>query len=324
MQSQQRHFRLGNYPLTNKEAISFLSDDLEMPDFQVKMQQHKLNTLNNILGRFKRIVPGGNVSVLTENNDNYVQDERQFLVKVKNHILSHRGGHCFWFSSFLSALLAHIGYKVGLVGANDRSLDSIYNVHAAIIVFDLLYPGSKHLLEASPTYPIFEAVRLPLKGEEDVYLSRYGGRKHKFVNAGGDIIKYCHLLEKGERPRTDWSDVISEHDGLWEVDMEYRTASCIPLSYFTENAFLVTAFPTIISFNHRNLFLRGFSQGKWVLIFNQRVTLRDEKGFLLEKLRASSSSDVVNFVTTYFPQFSPEEIEKGWDKKQAFDLSCRW
>lgn len=312
-----------NYPLTKEETISFLTDHLKMPNiFADEVKFDKLNILNHIVRRIKHLVPGGNISFLTSTGENYMQEENLFLRKTKNDMLSLQGGQCLWFSGFLSAILSNIGYKVGLVGANDRSLDSMYDSHSAILVFDLLYPGSKHLVESSPTYPIFAAV--PLNGDKEYDLCSFGGTKHKFVDAGNGIVKYCHLLQRGALPRTKWSDVIEQENELWEVDMEYRTAACKPLSYFTGLMVLVVSIPSIVPFYHTNIFLRGFSKGKGVVIFNQKVTLTDENGYILEKFSVNSSYDIVEVVTKYFPQYTPTTIKKclvNRGKVQAFTLS---
>lgn len=123
-----------------------------------------------------------------------------------------------WFGTFLHALFKKLHFHAHLIGANDGVFDRIYDMHQAVIVQDVVSNGSLHLLETSPTYPIFQAIPLHLGNEAH----NFANVRRMFVKCGRGILKYCHLLGQGQLPRSHLSEIIEYEGGQWEVVMTYR------------------------------------------------------------------------------------------------------
>ncbi|KAJ8020994.1 hypothetical protein HOLleu_40743 [Holothuria leucospilota] len=61
-------------------------------------------------------------------------------------IFRRHGGYCFYTNIFFKALLDCMGYKTFHIGGNNPG-DYQFDTHAGIIVCDLTYPGSYHLVD---------------------------------------------------------------------------------------------------------------------------------------------------------------------------------
>lgn len=273
------------------------------------LMQDRLTFLNEVLKRFKLSMPGNNLTAISfSTNENLGEDEEAILQQLKQDILSLHGGQCYWFGLFLHALLRRLGYDAQLVGAGDRVYDAVFDMHPAIIVRDLSYDGSLHLIESSPTYPIFEVIPLAFDKRQCVYSLSDG--KQKIIKGGKGIVKYCQKIERGGLPRSSLSEVIDEDGNLWEVYVTYRYNTVRSVSHFVELVYFFRSAPRLGAFFHKNLLINGFSRGNWVTIVNRQVTVTGVDGIQIDTWKVSSMDKMPHVVVKYFPQYPLKFVKK--------------
>lgn len=320
--SQQYSLQKEEYPLDYGEVMSYLSHALQMKNVCSKLGHDRFGFVKEVLKRLKLRTPANNltcISLLT--NERLTNNQELWLQQMKEDMLSLQGGQCYWFGTFLYALLGQLGFDIHLVGGGDKAYDIMFDMHSALIVYNLTFVGSIHLLESSPTYPIFQVI--PLNPGSKTLIPNFAQVKRKFINDGKGVLKYCHLLGQGEEPRSYLSEIIEEGGSLWEVMVTYRYMSSKTVSHFIDIIAFAQLAPGLGRYYHKNILVHGFSSNRWISVFNCNVKIADPQGVTLNSFKVSSLFKVKDVILKYFPQYPPSLIDKCIKHVQRSDLKLK-
>ncbi|XP_071812750.1 uncharacterized protein [Apostichopus japonicus] len=290
------------YPLTKSEAIHFLEKVLKVPNPVKLCQENKISFLKKVTEGMNRALPFSNVVLLGRDRDLRVAPS---LEECKQEVKALRGGSCFIVNTFNKALLELMGFRCHHVPGNDS--DSIYNgTHVGLIVVDLRYPGSRDIVEAGTTKPLFDAIPLDFKDESPEY--QFGHVRSKFFREEQRVGWYKEIEKDSQKTR----NVMIKGGKKWEKLMEYEVDVLVPFPMMVKMHSVVWPSAKIIPEIHGDVMVVGYSGSDFVKIRGKYVSIIDKHLRECSKV-AKTKEELIGVFQEYFPQFTKEMVVSAID-----------
>ncbi|KAJ8023928.1 hypothetical protein HOLleu_36507 [Holothuria leucospilota] len=286
--------------VTKEEAINFVEKVLELHNPIAAVTKNPLEFLQELHKKLRYSVPFTNLSYATKAGLQTVDPKQK-----KDLLFRQQGGLCFDVFPLIKAVFQHLGYKPFLISAGiPSSRTRVTESHVGLVVKDITYPGSVHLVETGTRHPILQPVALDFSSvSQEYHLGLYPVR---FFKDGPGIVKMCS-------PNNDdngFSKIKFEGE-KWKVLITYRllqhrsTHDCYNVvNYLAKNN---NDLPEV----RNQLFIFGFSQGLPTSIVGNQFFQYSKNGLNKKKRTLRNDSEIIKTVQEHFPQYSTEKLEEG-------------
>lgn len=289
------------YPLTVKEAFSFIEDVLKLPNPQSLLREDRHAFLNLLAKQMNYAVPFSNIVLVGKP---FGQRVAPSLEECKEEVVACRGGSCFIINTFNKILLDLLGYKTRFT-TGKNPYHKVMGTHTGLVVQDLRYSGSEDLLEVGTRRPLFEAIPLDFGEESPEYA--FGHVVSKFFRSEDGLVHWCKELDRNTKAQ---EAVIERGNKRWEVQLIYDLDLTVPLSLMVACHGLIWPNADIVPEVHGDAVVSGYSGKQFVVIKGKQVSVVRED-FSKENYTAESKEHLINIYQKYFPQFSVAMVERA-------------
>lgn len=171
-----------NVEIFSKErAEVFVTEVLHLPHPDRLFQKDKLGLLSQIVVTFQAVIPFQNFSLMA------VPLSKRRVPTMETNIKeveAGRGGLCYTLNTFMKLLLEALGYTVHHVLSTVKYPDN----HIITMVYDIVFPGDKYLIEVGVGSPTFRPIPINFENESPVYEDSFV--KYKYAWKDGLLWRY--------------------------------------------------------------------------------------------------------------------------------------
>lgn len=270
--------------ITTAEAISFVTEVLDVSCPAERSKSDRFTLLAEIIKAFHGVIPFQSLSLIAVEPKN--RRSAPSLEEIKADVTSGKGGLCYSLNTFMKLLLQALGYEVYHVISSIVKPDN----HILTIVRNLQKPGDKFLVDVGIGYPTFDPVPLDFVEESSVYKQSF--LEYKFVWVEGMLVRFHR---KGElRPMKEGEVVIDGWRKVCIIDPTPRD-----LTYFQKPMDKVYSDPSLSPF-HTSLRVVYFPRGKAVCIRDNCLLVENDSHELVGEPLADGK-EIVDKVRELFP-----------------------
>ncbi|KAJ8020997.1 hypothetical protein HOLleu_40746 [Holothuria leucospilota] len=302
------------YPLTDDEALYFLENILKISQPLKLLKKDRVEFLNVFLFQMNTYIPFNNIQFVGRVFD---KDYSLTFSEGKMAMFAQQGSTCLTINLFTKAILDSLGYKAFHIGANNPG-DITFDSHVSIIICDLTFQGSLHLVDPGMTRPFYEAIPLDFSEESKIYQFNY--LKCKLFKGDHGVVHLCTFIPEGQ---TATSPTVIESKGMsWKIQISYRPHLKRSREYFYQKMNKILGFPSIMPDVFRSIGIitrrdgRSFHLMYQDDLFSLRYMHKDPSQcevFVLTK------EEFINFMEKEFPQFPRSLVEKAVQNKILFN-----
>ena len=283
--------------LSIEEAFSFLSNVLCISEPEKKLKGNRLSLLAEIQRAMFYHIPYQTLrSLSTPHEERHLPTP----VEIKEDVFNKIGGRCYTLNIFGMMLLRALGYDLTLVPSTVMTHE---DTHAVLIVNDLIYPGSKHLVDFGSASPTFHPIPLDFEEISPEYTDSH--LRYRFVRQGETIVRQ-HRAETDPRHVSLLKEFTT--DGWMSFFFIHIDRSVNAAHFASTVSKLYTdadsGFPFLIT-----MYCSAYPNGRLVYIKNTTLLLEDGEG-RVQKSYLRSRGDLVAAYARYFPQF-PEMMVRA-------------
>lgn len=292
------------YPLTKREALSFLEDKLEIPNPEKLATEDRQLFLNTFVEQMKYKLPFTNIPEFTsEGNINVLS-----IHELKKAVVTMKGTSCIGLNAFAQALLNHFNFRsLGVWSSVYRWRNYIEDNHLAILVHDLTHPGSKHLIDVGSRY-FLSPICLNFTRVSPTYTIR--NIPYKFFNASPGVIHFCTKVKQPKTSPGDARLIYYEDEDCWEVLTVFRTTKLSHFPDILKGYHENVSNPDLLSKALQLFLLVGYPNRLMVNITQSRCTTITKEGHKDVTL-IETKEHFMETVFKYFPQYTEEEINNA-------------
>ncbi|KAJ8032862.1 hypothetical protein HOLleu_22931 [Holothuria leucospilota] len=290
-----------SYNLTKEEALCFVEKVLDIPTPENLIHANKEYFIREFVRQVNLNIPFTNVPFITNKGLTTLS-----LNECKEAMFTRQGGNCVIISSFVKAVIELLGidcYTIG--GSLYRWKNPVFEDHLAVIVQNVTFPGSLHLLDLGTRY-FFEPVPLDFDRVSPVYQCRHFPYRFFHVSAG--VVQLCRKYKLSKKGPNHLRLIYVENDEWWEVLTTFRTLQPKCLLNGLELNRLIAEDRNLTSLSGSDILLFGYPNGLSVDITTKRCLTMSENG-LTEMVKMTSPRNVIETVQKYFPQYSYLQVE---------------
>ena len=259
-------------PMEQVEAISFVTNNLCIPDVQRKLNESKYELLCEIVRAFHEKIPFQSLILLSVP---LPKRRKPILDEILSDIQSFKGGLCYTINTFSKLLLEALGYIVFHVLSTVKFPDNHMITIACI-------DGVKYLVENGCGYPTLQPIPLDFKDESPVYENSF--IKFKLVWVSEYVI---------ERRQTFLTP-----NSTWQF---FYSFSMRPRELHEFDGPMIVAYtdPNAIPF-HVSFRAMKFCNGKAIGI-RDMTFLEEDDNHILHEFPISSEAELLDTVKKHFP-----------------------
>ena len=263
---------------SKESADIFVTKMLHLPHPDSLFQKDKLGLLSQIVETFQAAIPFQSLSLMAK-----PLSKRRVPTMEENisEVEAGRGGLCYTLNTFMKILLEALGYTVHHVLSTVKYPDN----HILSMVYDVLFPGDKYLVEVGVGYPTFRPIPINFDKESPVYEDSFV--KYKYAWKDGLLVRYQTLCGCKHGGHAAWQYVYS-------VDVTPRE-----LSTFESPMATVYTNPDSCPF-HTSLRAIIFRNQTAVCIRDMSLLIEDDSHDLKET-NFSCDQEFLDAVNKYFP-----------------------
>ncbi|CAH1789914.1 unnamed protein product [Owenia fusiformis] len=306
--------------LTKEECESFLTDILQIPDWNDQLQKDRAELLNHLMIKYQQNQPFQTLTLLRiDPKDRKVP----MWQEIKTAILAKEGGLCHTSNTFMWALLKALGYDVYLsVSSVITQRDEQYlkkNLdHTIVIVRDLVVKGSLHVVDCALGLPIRQAVMIKDPTQDQASLNdiiyQGSGEIYKYVRTDDNLCIRYHILKKDKMEQkeltNDWKL------SYWFNIQPNNFADFYDTSFM--RIYLGEKGPTeeIHRFHYYILLTRLNREKRRITIRNQELLVENDEHIM--DTTDIPSHEIRDYILKYFPAFKGKEniIEEAFTNMQ--------
>ena len=183
---------------SREDSLSFVSNVLEVKEFEKRFDENKLTVLNEIIWSFHQHIPFSNIKHVSKP----FKDRRTPTLKESMEmVLSRQGGLCLTLNTVIFRVLRELGYYISLaVGTVISENDHVFCIARALDE-DV---ESLFIVDVGFAFPLFKAVKLVPNGDSEV------------LSTASLVLKYRHM-ENGDYCRLHRKVDKKSGDVVWEV-----------------------------------------------------------------------------------------------------------
>lgn len=183
---------------SREDSLSFVSNVLEVKEFEKRFDENKLTVLNEIIRSFHQHIPFSNIKHISKP----FKDRRTPTLKESMEmVLSRQGGLCLTLNTVIFRVLRELGYYISLaVGTVISENDHVFCIARALDE-DM---ESLFIVDVGFAFPLFKAVKLVPNGDSEVLSTVSLVLKYRHMENGD----YCRLHRKVDK---------KSGDVVWEV-----------------------------------------------------------------------------------------------------------
>ena len=183
---------------SREDSLSFVSNVLEVKEFEKRFDENKLTVLNEIIRSFHQHIPFSNIKYISKP----FKDRRTPTLKESMEmVLSRQGGLCLTLNTVIFCVLRELGYDISLaVGTVISENDHVFCIARALDE-DM---ESLFIVDVGFAFPLFKALKLVPNGDSEV------------LSTASLVLKYRHM-ENGDYCRLHRKVDKKSGDVVWEV-----------------------------------------------------------------------------------------------------------
>lgn len=293
--------------LTKEEALRFVEEKLKIPEVERSFERDRHGLLNDMVRFFYTYAP---FQTLTNFDDELQLRCIPNFEKIKEDVLSGRGGMCVTLNGFFCALLNKLGY-VAYLTAGYCFPTVLVITHAVIIVSNVRETGDRYFVDAGFGYHARCVVPLDFETESSTEVDNIWFRKFVKlpITSSGDI-EFDRLHKRRN------STKLNE----WDMSAERRPDEWINLCRFTLKTYSIQELIEAININvyqnpkhwvSRTIFITNAKDGRCVHIRNNYLlTIRpfDDTDGCFEGTLLETEADMIDAIRREFPVFEDERL----------------
>lgn len=196
--------------LSEEEAFSFIEDVLAVRNARQKLECDRLAFLDSLIHSMYQTIP---FQSLYRCSIPAKERHRPPFSIIKQNMMKKYGGTCETIQPFFKCLLDALGFKTDLFpGSILGNVDG----HTGIVVHNLEFHGSKHMVEVGCACPVLTAIPLNFEKESQMYSHSF--LTHKYLRRADGILEWLHRFK----------DV----DSGWFKFAELNISRLVDISYF--------------------------------------------------------------------------------------------
>ena len=178
---------------SREDSLSFVSNVLEVKEFEKRFDENKLTVLNEIIRSFHQHIPFSNIKHISKP----FKDRRTPTLKESMEmVLSRQGGLCLTLNTVIFRVLRELGYYISLaVGTVISENDHVFCIARALDE-DV---ESLFIVDVGFAFPLFKAVKLVPNGDSEVLSTASLVLKYRHMENGD----YCRLHRKVDKKSGD-------------------------------------------------------------------------------------------------------------------------
>lgn len=290
-----------SYNLTKGEALSFVEKVLDIPTPEDLILANKEYFIKEFVRQVNLKIPFTNIPFVTNKGLATLS-----LNECKEAMFARQGGNCMIINTFAKAVIELFGINCYIVGGSlYQWKDPAFDDHLAVIVQNVTFPGSLHLLDLGTRY-FFEPVPLDFDRVSTVYRCRHFSYRFFYVSAG--VVQLCRKCKLSKDEPDHLRSMYVENDGWWEVLTTFRILQPKCLLDCLELNRLIAENKNLTPLAGSDILLFGYPNGLLVNITTKRCLTMSESG-LTEVIKMTSPRNVIEAVQKYFPQYSYQHVE---------------
>lgn len=178
---------------SREDSLSFVSNVLEVKEFEKRFDENKLTVLNEIIRSFHQHIPFSNIKHISKP----FKDRRTPTLKESMEmVLSRQGGLCLTLNTVIFRVLRELGYYISLaVGTVISENDHVFCIARALDE-DM---ESLFIVDVGFAFPLFKAIKLVPNGDSEVLSTASLVLKYRHMENGD----YCRLHRKVDKKSGD-------------------------------------------------------------------------------------------------------------------------
>ncbi|CAH1784293.1 unnamed protein product [Owenia fusiformis] len=292
--------------LTRVETESFLTDVLQIKNWNEQLQKDREEFLNILMVVYQQNEPFQTLSFMSED---FEIRRIPNWTEIKTAIFTKEGGLCHTLNTFLWTLLKSLGYDVYLVMANvvigEKHLKKTLN-HTVVIVRDLATKGSLHVVDCGFGQPMFKAALIKdnTKDQDNIndFNHQGSGEIYKYVRKDEDTyVRYhmsCNKKEKIDASADDWR--LSYWFNIQPNDFTDFYGNSVMNVYFGDRSPLEK-----ISSFHYTILLMRLDGERDIMIKNQKFSNENDE-HIMEAIDIPVD-ELSDNIIKHFPYFKDKE-----------------
>nr|XP_054769441.1 uncharacterized protein LOC129277266 [Lytechinus pictus] len=295
--------------LTDKEALSYLDENLRMASVEQMLSADRETLLNAIIAAMHRHLPFHTVKNLVTPQENR---HLPTLEEIKEDMHEGTGGLCYTLNVFCRVLLRALGYDVVFVPSDCRGYK---DVHMLLMVRHLTAEGSSHMVDVGSGCPSFRAISFDFEGETSpVYQDSF--LRYRFVRQGDAVVRQHAIITDQDR-----AEEFEATTGEWFSYITIHYKKYVRMDYFKDTT---TAFYTVVNPDVpflTSLRCLAFPDNRFICI-KDTTLLKEKEGGRVEKSYFRSRDEILSAFLLYFPQFPRSVILTAMnDQNVSFDFN---
>lgn len=288
------------FPLTKEEAVCFVKEVLQLPEPNRKMEENRLEFLNQVIKLMYFTIPFTNLG----NTKDCVTFVMPNFAEIKEAMFSRQGGTCVNFTIFTFALLEAFDYDAYICDGGHAGGKSN---HSAIVVRDLIFSGSKHLVDTGAGVPLFQAYPLDFETVSPIYRDDY--MTYRFVKRMDGTIACEKILAKDHY----WDFAMSKNKvnliGEWYAFMTYEVDIPRDIDFIVETRQKMYEIENIPPYMLLTILLICYPKGRLNSITNMAHFCSSEEGAITYS--ELSGQEVIERSLEHYPQFPEDLLQVG-------------
>lgn len=286
------------FPLTKGEAICFIEEVLQLREPNRKMEENRLEFLNQVVKSMYSTIPFTNLGNTKDNVTLMMPD----FADIKDAMFSRQGGTCVNFTIFTFALLEALDYDVYICDGGHAGGKSN---HSALVVRDLTFSGSQHLVDTGAGIPLFQAYPLDFDTVSPIYHDDY--MTYRFVKRMDGTIACEKILAKDHY----WDFTMSKNKvnliGKWYSFMTYEVDIPRDIDFIVETRKKLYEIENVPPYMLLTILLICYPKGRLNSITNKAQFCSSEEGAIsYSELRGQ---EVIERSLEHYPQFSEDMLQ---------------
>ena len=278
---------------SREDSLSFVSNVLEVKEFEKRFDENKLTVLNEIIRSFHQHIPFSNIKHISKP----FKDRRTPTLKESMEmVLSRQGGLCLTLNTVIFRVLRELGYDISLaVGTVISENDHVFCIARALDE-DM---ESLFIVDVGFAFPLFKAIKLVPNGDSEV------------LSTASLVLKYRHM-ENGDYCRLHRKVDKKSGDVVWELMYRFSLTPNLTLESVQKFVGNVVYDDEDHNFN-KVPFLVTFKGERMIAFKNGVLSIGNEDG-TVEFFSSETDEEMIKELSKHFQYVKLVEFIKSFQR----------
>lgn len=281
-----------SFRLAKEEAVSFVEGVLLVPFLERDTLDGRLALLDSLIYAMHQKIP---FQTIYRCSIPFKDRHRPSFAVIKHNMFQKYGGTCETIQPFFKCLLDALGYQTSFFPA---SVLGSFEGHVGIIVHDLKYKGSRHIVEVGCKHPTFTAIPLDFEVESEIYSVSYAS--YKYVRRPDGML--------------DWLLKFQTKKNEWFKFAVLNTTKLVDISYFFEKQ---EADQTNLEIElNRSVWASHYKGNCFFWVRGSTLSWNEKQEQELLKKEIGTKEELKEILQSEFPQFPSEMINLSFSNTE--------